>query len=164
MSYKVEKDWKLNGLRCVVMMTDLGHRCGYVGISKENKLYKVGYSDKPKFLQKELKKLKKSDIGKRGILSVFCWNGEEVSPEILFDVHGGITFSGGGYHSKYPVRSNLWWFGYDCAHAGDGKDLSNVNDAVRKVARMFPNTDPIRSLEYCIVECESLVKQIKLLT
>ena len=34
-------------------------------------------------------------------------------------VHGGLTFSQrGGQDPRWPNR-NLWWFGFDCAHAGD---------------------------------------------
>lgn len=33
--------------------------------------------------------------------------------------HGGVTYSGGGEKSQYPVESDLWWFGFDCGHEED---------------------------------------------
>lgn len=32
MNYKVESVFEYVGLKCVVIMTNMGHRCGYVGI------------------------------------------------------------------------------------------------------------------------------------
>lgn len=53
--------------------------------------------------------------------------------------HGGLTFSES--NSKYPIeKKDTWWFGYDCAHAGD--TLSNC------------------SLDYCIKECEFLANSL----
>ena len=46
MTYKVEKDWITSaGLRAVVIMTELGHRCGYVGVPSEHKLFGVDYDE-----------------------------------------------------------------------------------------------------------------------
>jgi len=58
------------------------------------------------------------------------------------DVHGGLTFSSAACHENYPVDSSedLWWFGFDCAHAFD---------------RLEP-----KSLSYVICECEHLAKQL----
>lgn len=34
--YKVEKQWiTKSGLDAVIVMTSMGHRCGYVGVTKE---------------------------------------------------------------------------------------------------------------------------------
>jgi hypothetical protein len=66
---------------------------------------------------------------------------------IDIDVHGGITFSESG--DKYPVENDgLYWFGFDCAHSGDAT----------KYFRQ-PN-DVMRSLDYCVGECESLARQL----
>jgi hypothetical protein len=129
MSYEIEKDWTTDaGLRAVVIMGHLGHRCGYVGIPTEHSLYGVGHGDKTPHLKLD-------------------------SPEYVFEVHGGLTYSGNG-REKYPVESELWWFGYDCGHAGD---------APAPGPRMFAyyhEGDVHRTLEYCISECESLARQI----
>lgn len=147
-TFIVEKEWDHNSLKCVIINIYHGyhsscmpdtHRCGYVGVSRKHPLYGIEYSQKTKTLQSQSEWLKKQTIGKRDILSMMCWEGETVSPEIFFDVHGGLTFSGG--NGKYPVESDLYFFGFDCAHAGD-------------------NEEGGRSLEYCISECESLADQL----
>lgn len=164
MAYEVEKTCKCDHFSCVIIMTDMGHRCGYVGVSSYHPLYRKPYNKGTEVLTKMLKKIKKEPIGKRGILSVVCWNSKKTSPEIAFDVHGSITYSGGT--SDYPIKQKrTWWFGYDCGHAGDGKDLAEIsNTGAREIMEKYPTDDPIRSLEYCIGECESLAKQLNEVT
>ena len=144
MSYIVDKDYIYNGLRCVIISVDWGqkHHCGYVGVSKDLILYGIKYDEEAEILQNPilLETLKKSTPDRRGILSYAFWEGEKIQLQILFNVHGSLTFSDGGDKLNYPIESNLWWFGFDCAHAGDTKDICN--------------------LDYCVAECNSLVDQI----
>lgn len=154
MSFKVERDWTTHaGFRAVVIMGGMGHRCGYVGVPSGHPLHGVSYSahcDALTFPATE-------SLGKRGIIPVFCSDGETASPEIVFDVHGGITYSGG--KDTYPVESDLWWFGYDCGHAGDAPSPEFVAERSERWGRIF--SDGIhRSLDYCSSECESLAAQI----
>jgi hypothetical protein len=157
MAYTVEKDWTTHaGFRAVVILTEMGHRCGYVGVPKGHPLHGVGYSqdcDALTFPAEE-------SIGKRGIIPLLCADGEKSSPEIVFDVHGGLTYSGG--NDEYPVKSDdLWWFGYDCAHAGDAPSPEAVADRVRRMGAMFERheSEVHRTLGYCVGECESLAAQ-----
>jgi len=162
MSYKVEKVWKSHGLKCVVIMTDKGHRCGYVGVDKNHLLFEINHYDKiPSKLKAKWEEVQKGDIGKRGAISVLCCDPNDPHVEILFDVHGGITYSGNGRKNDYPIKSDLWWFGYDCAHAGDAKDLSVMSDILKEIELKFPSEGVLRTLEYCVEECESLAKQLK---
>ena len=62
------------------------------------------------------------------------------------DVHGGLTFSKG--RGEYPVPSNNWWFGFDCAHYGDRTKCSTD-----------PN-DIERTKEFVVSECERLARQL----
>jgi hypothetical protein len=157
--YTVEKTWQHKGNTCVVVMTDQGHRCGYVGITPDHPLYGKDYLEPAEVLMKYLDELKGSVIGKRGIISVLCWDQESMRPDVFFNVHGGITYSGGD--PEYPIpQENTWWFGYDCAHAGDAKDLSVVSDKMRQIEEEYPTGGVLRTLEYCIAECESLSEQL----
>ncbi len=61
--YVVESIFDHNGLKCVVVMQSVAHRCGYVGIPKEHCLYGKGYGD---YLD-----IKKKDIGDREISGIF---------------------------------------------------------------------------------------------
>lgn len=143
---RVEKHWQHEGYECVVVMNEhMGFRCGYVGIPKGHPLYGKPYNeDCP-----ELKGMigEHTTIGKRGALTVFCWDGKSTDPQIVFDVHGGLTYSG---EAGYPIdKPDTWWFGYDCGHAGDMTNYT-VHDG-----------DVMRDLDYCVGECESLAEQLK---
>jgi hypothetical protein len=163
MSWKVESEFEHKGLNCVVIMTQMGHRCGYVGLPKEHPLYGKDYSQKSRYLK--LNDLEGEEIGKRGIIPLVCMSMEDdkeyMSPDCYFDVHGGITYADGGVGSKYPIESDLWWFGYDCAHAGDANDLSAIeNEKVREIEMQYPRYGVVRTLDYCIDECKSLAEQL----
>lgn len=45
MGYVLEKKFEYKGYLCAVCIMDLGHRCGYVGVPKNNKYYGVAYHD-----------------------------------------------------------------------------------------------------------------------
>jgi len=168
MPYSIESAFYHNELICIVIMTDMGHRCGYVGLKKDHPLFGVHYSQdirSPELLQE----LQNSKIGKRGIIPLFCWDGESTSPELLFDVHGGITYSSSG---NYPMPSyeRIWWFGFDCAHSEDGKDWAARKRMLRPkdyerlwdVESRFPllSQGTIRSKEYVERECKNLAQQL----
>ena len=113
--YIVEREFEHAGYKCVVTFGAMGHRCGYVGIPKNHALYGKGYD--------EHLEIKKSDIGDREISGIFplfsaCLDEDErIRIEAYFQCHGGITYAGGGENSEYPIKSDLWWFGFDCGHA-----------------------------------------------
>ena len=159
MRHYVEKDWNHKGLRCVVVVTEMGHRCGYVGIDPSHILFGKSYSSPvPKELSWYFDKVKEGTVGKRNIIDIICYDSEAPRIGILFDVHGGVTFSEGG---KYPVESDLWWFGYDCAHSGDSPDRNLISGEYRESRLKYMNNyGEVRTLEYCISECESLADQL----
>ena len=167
--YKVESDFEYKGYRCVVVFTDRGHRCGYVGVPSGHMLYKKRYTD---YLDISKSELDDEKIGNRGmipILSAAFDDDERARLDYWFNVHGGLTYSRDG---NYPIESDLWWFGFDCAHYNDGKDLDLVEkywgDDPRikerlKIDREFSSyyeDNPIRSNEYVEDECKALVEQI----
>lgn len=44
--FNVEKQWQTNsGLQSVVVMTEMGHRCGYVGVNEKSNLFGLNYFD-----------------------------------------------------------------------------------------------------------------------
>jgi hypothetical protein len=182
MGFEVEKVWESSGLPCVVIMTDMGHRCGYVGVGPDHILYGLSYSDKCCALAERMKKVAEEpvNIDKVPLISLLLVDEDYLdNPRIdfCFQVHGGLTHAGGDpypvdtwisdtleHESRATTYERPWWFGYDCAHAGDGKDLSAIAPEVRKIHKRFPiRVEPIRTLEYCIGECESLASQLSML-
>ncbi len=71
---------------------------------------------------------------------------DEVMWEI--EVHGGLTYADNHIPNKEP--DGLWWFGFDCSHAGD----SHIYSSGRGI---------YRDMEYVKSECMKLFQQLCLL-
>lgn len=156
MSNNVVKDWTTKaGLRAVVLFVNGSHHCGYVAVPKDHPLHGVGYSDKHPLLRRSA--IDDKPIGARGVFSLLkaglAEEGEEAtSPDVFFDVHGSITYSDGG--DTYPAAGEgLWWYGYDCAHAGDAQK--------GRLAEYRSPGDVFRDADYCIGECERFAEQLE---
>ena len=117
------KKWTLRGMDCLILEGPFGALCGYVRITNSHPLYGVGYST--------------PICGVSG-----CY---EHSPDGLFEVHGGITFSG-------ERRGTTWWFGFDCGHAGD---------LIPALNRYGLTEGVYRDEAYVTDECEKLASQLR---
>lgn len=136
--YIVEKEFEHCGLRCVCVLQNMGHRCGYVGVDESHPLYGEDYDH------------------------------EAVSN---LDVHGGVTYSNGdGY---YPIESDLWWFGFDCAHYMDLNDneaylrhfphLREMIETRMQIDKKLKfDHGVVRTLEYVENQCKKLAEQLSL--
>lgn len=160
----IEQDWvTAAGLRAVVLMTSMGHRCGYVGVPAGHPLHGSSYSKpSPALVPVD----ENTQIGKRSLFAVLAsvMDVDRMqAPEMVFDVHGGLTYSDNS--SIYPAPSDgLWWFGYDCGHHGDSPSDDYIDEQRGRYPDkpyMWPERDGVhRSLSYCAAECESLARQI----
>ena len=79
----------------------------------------------------------------------------------VISCHGGITFSSSTENSTYPISSNLWWFGFDCIHYGDGTDAELVEKIFHKpiVDEMFECNYVISQSEV-MSNCTSIARQL----
>lgn len=66
-----------------------------------------------------------------------------------FRVHGGLTFADNRDDDK-----KLWWFGFDCAHAGDIMRMEGFKDIA------MPGVT-FKDVDYVVAECEQLAQQLK---
>lgn len=141
--YQVEADWiSKAGLRCVVIASQAGWRCGYVAVGQTHPLYGHYYSRLSPYL-------------KRG--------GVFYSPVEFFTVHGDITFSDFGNY--YLLPKNSFWFGFDCAHSGDAFDPDLLPEDTPECRNAVLNRPGIvRTLEFVKEECESLARQLSEVT
>ena len=117
-----EMDFEAHDLLCALRRGPTGAWCGYVGIGEGHPLHGKDYSTRihaPKHLLE-----RPVDNDRISVISMFCAQASEledgiVSLDLCFDVHGGLTwanpYAGGPAHKD----KNLWWFGFDCGHAGD---------------------------------------------
>jgi hypothetical protein len=91
---KVQWKDEATGLPCLIVRAPHGGLCGYVGLAEGHQYFGKGYDDVP------------------------------------VEVHGGLTFADkcqphaseekGICHVPGPGEADhVWWFGFDCAHAGD---------------------------------------------
>lgn len=168
--YIVEREFEHSGYKCVVTFNVMGHRCGYVGIPKSHPLYGKNYSD---YLE-----IKKEDLKDRKISGVFpllcaCLDKDErIRIEAYFQCHDGITFADGGENSNYPIGSDLWWFGFDCGHCNDARELElaykrfpkykasiAMQIELEKVYHIGGLT--VRTEDYVAAECKKLAEQLK---
>lgn len=130
-----KKQWldRATGLPCLIVRNIhvTGSLCGYVGVTKTHPLYGKDYSDI------------ENDI----------------------DVHGGLTYAnkcqeetnnceGICHKVKEGENDNIWWFGFDCAHAGDRCPRIDRHDR-------FPDySDSYRDVDYVTREVQSLARQL----
>jgi hypothetical protein len=161
MSHEVEKDWITKaGLRAVVLVIGYhaerkSHRCGYVEIPEGHRLHGVSYGTPMLDIPK--KAAEGATLGNKSPILAFtagcgALDGETVrrSPDVVFDCHGGLTYSGG--KDGYPVaESQGWWFGFDCNHCDDGQ----IDPDPR-----WGRYGVVRELPYVEAECERLAEQI----
>lgn len=151
----IEKQWTTEaGLVAIVLITDLGHRCGYVGVDKDHPLFGVEYSESSPAV---VNLPQDEQVGKRGVMSMLFQAGEEQwRLDAVFDVHGSLTYSG----ESDRLGEGLWWFGFDAGHYGDAPDLSKIENPRMRQAMGRMGTGTIRSLRYMADECESLARQL----
>jgi hypothetical protein len=61
--------------------------------------------------------------------------------------------------------SDLWWFGFDCSHCDDRKDIETATRyfgaaQAAKAARFTLDSGVVRSQEYVERECQRLAHQL----
>ena len=158
---RVEINKKYKGYEYLVYAMSMGHRCGYVKIPRGHYLYGKSYSEQ---LNIKFNTLKNESIGKRNPITLFCSSSlkakDNVSMDLLFDVHGGITFS--GKFSKDVMNKKGWWIGFDCAHSGDCGDISIMDKEHKKMKEKYnlSNRGVVRTKDYVEQECKNLIDQI----
>lgn len=149
---EVEGRWTTKaGLLATVVVVRGAHRCGYVRVPYLNPLFGVGYGQHSNRLRRARRAAMGKPLGKRSVMTLFSSGARDgtATPEIVFDVHGGITYSGD------LQEVGAWWYGFDAAHAGDGFIPGS------ELARFAPIPgDVVRDYEYMAAECESLAAQI----
>lgn len=124
---KMQWQDKATGLPCLIHRNYAGSLCGYVGVAAGHPYYKEYYG--------------------------------EANVEEKISVHGGLTYSGFCQDEKDGIchipekgePDKVWWFGFDCAHAGD---LSP------RIPTMMPH-ETYKDVAYVKKEVGNLAKQLK---
>ena len=126
------------GLDCLIVRNHSGALCGYVGLPPGHRLHGVDYDEA------------------HGLADI--------------EVHGGLTFADrcqegaedgpGICHVPEPGRpAEVWWLGFDCAHAGDLiPGMQEVYAAVG-IARTY-RSDTYRDFAYVQREVTEMARQL----
>lgn len=119
---------------CLIIRGPSRQLNGYVGIPPTHPLHGKPYSYQlPKSIAEPMLQ---RPIGNASPIDVFLASGgDEYAHRLSFalNVHGGLTFAG-EWEEVFPEK-DLWWFGFDCAHADD---LCPGNPYSAGVYRDFP--------------------------
>ncbi len=118
-----ERDFEAHGLKCAMRRGPVGQWCGYVGIPEGHPLF-----------------------------------GEDCDA-VSVDVHGGLTYADDNLPSSWKLKigrkslyvADGWWFGFDCAHAGD---------LMPEYRAMHPHGYVYRDAAYVEHECRNLARQL----
>lgn len=138
------KEYK--GYRYITVRMPVGHVCGYVEIPKGHYLYKKGYEDPILELEPFKEDIFRGSIGKRGILSLLAYalkceeENQNLTAEIVFDIHGSLTFGDRLQFHNEPEAIFEWAMGFDTAH--------------------YDDTSETQTHEYCEKECQYLIDQL----
>lgn len=173
MSNKVERDWITKaGLRAIVLVCIYdgrqSHRCGYVGLPVGHKLWGIKYNseipDVPQSLADAQTLGDKSPILMLTAGVVDGESGSRIrrSPDILFECHGGLTYSACNSvwkdkMTEYPAAGNEWWFGFDCNHCDDASIEPHPIYEFNRDGKVWQQNEVEE-------QCESLAAQIVKLT
>jgi hypothetical protein len=137
---KVQWRDKSTGFPCLaVRHRRHGHWCGYVGVTREHPYF------------------------------------EKCAYDLDVEAHFGLNFSAmcqvddddkehGVCHIPEPGQTDeVWWLGFDCAHAGDlCPGLESFVARMRQIVGIhFHSTDTYKTLDYVRAECEHIAEQLK---
>lgn len=147
--------WDLpNGLHAVIRRNPMGGWCGYVGVPPSHPWHKHSYNDKAKPDKALLNR--RVDVNELSVISLFCASMSDDKPDrtglrmdLAVRVHGGVTFAG-RIPPEHQGRVDHWYFGFDCAHAGDSlpgllQHLSNSYWDIVERHNVYRNESFVRS-------------------
>lgn len=131
-----EKEWEAHGLACAVLLVAYGkHRCGYVKVPEGHPWHGVPYNKPaPCGPLVDNTDISVDDVG---FLSAFVYalsddtDSRDAEPGFQVAVHGGVTFSG-----SLAAFDDGWWFGFDCAHLDDTRDVWTLDRVTVETERM----------------------------
>ena len=127
------------GYPAKILLTSMGHHCGYVMLPKNHPLYGVGYGEEHPCLG----------------LSHYHWETYH-TPCGYYHVHGGITYAA-------EHEDNTWAYGFDCAHSGDSPDMDWLkanNPSLAKSMSGMAKYGTFKDAAYVERECRSLATQL----
>ena len=175
-------EWTHAGLPCLALRNKtFGGWCGYAAVPPGHPLHGVGYHDESPALVDALERLKQRRLDVADVTfarGIALLTGEvAASPDLVIDVHGGLTYAdrcqGNICHVPKPGEpDDVWWFGFDCGHAGDfapaidatlrtiGARDETPYDHAAAIAAQDWHVEVYRTLDYVQAETNKLADQL----
>lgn len=155
-------DWQYLNFKCRIKRNHSMALCGYVGVEKRNILFGRGMNDRLEVGDvKEVLDVPVHDTPDIfGMLHEAFGDHEEgtVPVNMLFSAHGGINFS-----QTMRDDEDTWWFGFDCAHAGDLSPMFVMGEMPVFMKGRFVDFHlkyTYRDFEYVKAEVQNLAEQL----
>ena len=132
----VEKRFEYRGYHCVVIFQTIGHRCGYVGLPKNNKYYGMGYEE----------------------IDIDCHGGLTYASDRLYEQNDTdiwwIGFDCAHCDDAKDYESLYKYYTDDRSR--------EMFDFWKEVDQKYPINDiTVKDLDYVVNECKSIVEQIE---
>lgn len=165
--------FEAEGLPCAMRRGVYGVWCGYVGVGPEHPLFGLPYNH-PLKLPPGWFAARKPFPGSGSIdIMLHALGGkpleESCQISLALEVHGGVSFAG----VPEGASDAHWWFGFDCAHAGDylprenrvqtfiSEMIESMPKEARETMRRIMNKPRVyRDQQYVVSECQSLAAQL----
>lgn len=164
-----EKRWEAFNLRCLILRTpNMGNLCGYVGVPEAHALYGFSFDalvKRPDILHGRV------DLDEIGVLNVVTAS-LSVDPKegwvplsVVVNCHGGLTYAN-------KKDDGWWYFGFDCAHAGDlvpamqgimGQAVKRLVNLPRELQALMDATDRrsvYRNIDYVTNVTTNMAEQL----
>lgn len=161
---------KATGYTCVILRAmEIGHLCGYVGVMPNHPAHGLHYNGCTTEEAEASNAAFRAAMRKWDRTELSTLDGLPPRPEVVegigngiadITVHGGLTYSGGNLLGQ---ESDTWWFGFDCAHAGDlCPGMQATLREIGHIKEVYPGYEDIyRTVDYVRAECVSLALQLK---
>lgn len=148
-------DFEIEGFKCAMRRGPLGAWCGYVGVPQSHPWFGLTYNATIKPTKDMLGPRDQQDFGPIELLCA-VFSGKDIENEMTISlamrVHGGLTYT----NDKEPFGEpdGFWWFGFDCAHAGD------LVPSFAEQRLGHHAGDIYRDQSYVVAEVQSLAAQL----
>lgn len=142
-----------SGLDCLIRRGPSGALCGYVAVGPDHPWFRIGYSA----CTQECDHIYCDHI--------YC----DHSPHDLTDAHGGLTYASEcdgdteqGICHRTEGDDRAWWFGFDCAHAGDimPRTVPNLSRDISDAFDGYHFGETYKDWRYVRSEVEALAAQL----
>jgi len=149
-----EKIWtdEATGYDCVIVRNHMKAFCGYVRVPEGHQFFSKNYDHEIDATWFQNMKLSDATPIIALMLQASSDDQSTIRLDLAANVHGGITWANDYMPTADDRKPGEWWFGFDCAHAGDYVPGMPVGLSLEGT---------YRDIDYVTAECEKLAAFLK---